>query len=442
MTPYPVAFDPDRERVLKESLFAIADDVPWGWHDLHGYRESLNAQGIAINIAPLVGHSAIRGAAMGFGEDPATPDGLSAMSRLLAEALDHGAFGLSTGLTLPPSSYGDTEEVVAIARTLASRPGRLYCSHVRGDTVEGPTGMREALEIGRRTGVPVHLAHMAVNDPRRWGSAGEVMAEVDGAVDGGLDVTCDVYPYAASSSGFSQCLPGWAQSGGRLDTVARLRDPAIRDRVREDMEVNGLLAGWPWHWDRLMVCRVVNPEWRHVEGMTFSEIASRRGVAPIDAALDLMVADEGRVQIIFFYRTEEDMRTFLTHPRSMVGSDGSALTADGPTGGGRPHPRNYGAAARILGRYVREAPVLSLEDAVHRMSGKVATRLGLRDRGWIRAGLAADLAIIDATTVNDRATFDNPHQYATGVPWVIVNGSVAVAECEPTGAHRGMVLAA
>ena len=147
MTPYPVALDQNRERVLKESLFAIADDMAWGWHDLRGYRDVLNAQGISINVAPLVGHSAIRGAAMGFGDDPATADGLAAMSRLLSEALDHGAFGLSTGLTLPPSSYGDTEEVVAIARTLASRPGRLYCSHVRGDTVDGPTGMRE--EIGR-----------------------------------------------------------------------------------------------------------------------------------------------------------------------------------------------------------------------------------------------------------------------------------------------------
>ena len=442
MTPYPVADDPDRARILKESLFAIADDMDWGWHDLHGYREALHAQGIAINLAPLVGHSAIRGAAMGFGEEPATPDSVATMSRLLAEALDHGAFGLSTGLTLPPSSYGDTDEVVAIARTLARRPGRLYCSHVRGDTVAGPTGMREALEIGRRADVPVHLAHMAVNDPRRWGTASDVMAEIDEAVVAGVDVTCDVYPYAASSSGFSQCLPGWAQSGGRLDTVARLRDPATRARVREDMEANGLLAGWPWHWDRLMICRVVHPEWRYTEGMTFADLAAARGIAPVDAALDLMVADEGRVQIIFFYRTEEDMRTFLRHPRSMVGSDGSALTADGPTGGGRPHPRNYGAAARILGRYVRETPVLSLEDAVHRMTGKVADRLGLRDRGRIRAGCAADIAVIDAHHVIDHATFDAPHQYATGIPWVVVNGAVAVAEGEPTGIHRGRVLAA
>ncbi len=442
MTPYPVAADPERERVLKESLFAIADDMPWGWHGLRGYRETLQAQGIAINVAPLVGHSAIRGAAMGFGEGHATADDLAAMRRLLSEALDDGAFGLSTGLTLPPSSYGDTDEVVALCAALAARPGRLYCSHVRGDTVDGPTGMREALEIGRRAGVPVHLAHMAVNDPRRWGTASEVMDEMDGAARAGVDVTCDVYPYAASSSGFSQCLPGWAQSGGRLDTVARLRDPSTRARIRDDMEGDGLLAGWPWHWDRLMVCRVVNPEWRHAEGMTFADLAATRGVAPIDAALDLMAADEGRVQIIFFYRTEEDMRTFLRHPRSMVGSDGSALTAGGPTGGGRPHPRNYGAAARVLGRYVRETPVLGLEDAIHRMSGKVADRLGVRDRGRIRAGFAADLAVIDPHAVVDHATFEAPHQYATGVPWVVVNGAVAVADGEPTGVHRGRVLAA
>ncbi|MFA6112328.1 MAG: amidohydrolase family protein, partial [Candidatus Latescibacterota bacterium] len=356
--------------------------------------------------------------------------------------LDEGAFGLSTGLTLPPSAYGDTEEVVGLCRTLASRQGRLYCSHTRGETAAGPTGMREAFEIGRRAGVPVQLAHMAVNDPRRWGTAGAVMEELDAAARAGLDVTCDVYPYAASSSGFSQCLPGWAQSGGRRETVDRLRDPGTRARIRAEMEANGLLAGWPWHWDRLLICRVLNPEWRHAEGMTFAQLAETRGVAPIDAALDLMAADEGRVQIIFFYRTEEDMQVFLRHPRAMVGSDGSALTADGPTGVGRPHPRNYGAAARVLGRYVRELHVLTLEDAVHRLSGKVASRLGLRDRGWIRAGLAADLAVIDPATITDRATFTDPHQYATGVPFVVVNGVVAVADGEPTGAHQGRVLAA
>lgn len=442
MTPYPVSADPNRARVLRESLFAIADEMPWGWDSLHGYRETLEAQGIAINLAPLVGHSAIRGAVMGFDEGRATSADLEAMGRLLLTVLDDGAFGLSTGLTLPPSAYGDTDEVVALGRYLGERPGRLYCTHTRGDTAAGPTGMREAFEIGRRAQVPVQLAHMAVNDPRRWGSADEVMSELDAVVASGLDVTCDVYPYAASSSGFSQCLPWWAQSGGRLATVARLRDPAQRARIREDMETHGLLAGWPWHWDRLLICRVLNPDWQHVEGMTFAELADTRGVAPIDAALDLMADDEGRVQIIFFYRTEEDMRVFLTHPRVMVGSDGSALTAGGPTGGGRPHPRNYGAAARVLGRYVREHRVLTLEDAVYRMTGQVATRLGLRDRGWIRPGLVADIAIIDMESIIDHATFTDPHRYATGVSHVLVNGSIAVDGGVPTGAMAGRVLAA
>ena len=442
MTPYPVAHDPARAQVLRESLFAIAGDVPWGWDSLHGYRETLNSQGIGINLAPLVGHSAIRGAVLGFDDRPATTEEQDEMGRVLARALDEGAFGLSTGLTLPPSAYGDTDEVANLCRTLARYRGRLYCSHTRGDTAAGPTGMREAFEIGRRAGVPVHLAHMAVNDPRRWGSAGEVMDELDAVAISGLDVTGDVYPYAASSSGFSQCLPWWAQSGGRLETVARLRDPATRARIREDMEADGLLAGWPWHWDRLLICRVENPEWAHAEGMNFVELAATRGVAPIDAALDLMRDDEGRMQVIFFYRTEEDMQVFLRHPRIMVGSDGSALTVGGPTGVGRPHPRNYGATARVLGRYVRELGVLTLEDAVHRMSGKVATRLGLQDRGWIRTGLAADLAVLDPGTVTDHATFTDPHQYASGVDTVIVNGAVAMTGGEPTGIHRGRVLAA
>ena len=441
-TPFPVSADPERARLLRETLFAIADDLPWGWDSLHGYRQVLEAQGIALNVAPLVGHSALRGAVVGFDDRPATPAEHAGMARLLEQALDEGAFGLSTGLTLPPSSYGDTDEVVGLCRTLARWPGRLYCTHTRGETPQGPTGMREAFAIGQRAAVPVELAHMAVNDPRHWGTAAAVMEEVDAAAHNGLDVGCDVYPYDASSSGFSQCLPGWAQSGGRLETVARLRDSATRARIRTEMEAKGLLGVWPWHWDRLLVCRVVAPQWREAEGLTFAQLGERRGVAPIDAALDLMIADEGRVQIIFFYRTEEDMEVFLRHPRCVVGSDGSAITAGGPTGSGRPHPRSYGAAARVLGRYVRERQTLTLADAVHRMSGKVAARLGLRDRGWVRTGLAADLAVIDPLSVSDRATFTDPHQYAVGVPFVIVNGGLAIADGEPTGAHRGRVLAA
>src|SRR5688500_18775466 len=378
-TPYPVSTDPTKRKLLCDSLLygelvtsSLPDSTPT-WTDLAGYRDTLHTQGIGINTAPLVGHSALRGAALGFDDRPATPDELRAMRRLVSEAMEQGAFGLSTGLTLPPSAYGDTAEVIALCQELSRFPGRLYCSHVRDRTPEGLTGQEEALEIARRAGVPVQLAHMAVNDPRRWGTAADVMANLEQiASSGDVDVRCDVYPYAASSSMFSQVLPRWSQSGGRFATVERLRDPSTRARIREEMLAGGLMgSGSPWLWDRLMVCRLVDDELRQYEGMHFAAIGERLGMEPIDAALHLMERDAGQMAIIFFYRTEEDMRVFLSHPLVMVGSDGDALTREGPLGEGKPHPRSYGAAARVLGRYVRDVPTLSLELAIHKMTGQV-----------------------------------------------------------------------
>jgi N-acyl-D-aspartate/D-glutamate deacylase len=283
------------------------------------------------------------------------------MQRLVATAMDQGAFGLSTGLTLPPSAYGDTDEIVALASVMAGYPGRFYTSHLRGWSGQHVSAVAEALEIGRRAGVPVQVSHMAINEPSRWGQADRVIEVCQQAVDAGQDVTFDVYPYAASSSGFSQCLPTWAQSGGRRALVERLRDPATRAAIRADMVEHGLFRGWPWMWDRLMISSAHSAEVKPFEGKTFQHAAEILGNDPLDAALDLMDWDDGRMAIIFFYRTEEDMRAFLRHPLGMMGSDGSAIDADGPLGKGKPHPRSYGAHVRVLGRYVREERVLSLE---------------------------------------------------------------------------------
>jgi N-acyl-D-aspartate/D-glutamate deacylase len=437
-TPDPVV--PERTRLLRDLVSSYGDRIELSWTDLAGYRAALTRQGIGVNVAPLVGHSAIRGAVVGFEDRPAAPDELRAMQRLVAAAMDQGAFGLSTGLTLPPSAYGDTEEVVTLASPLAAYPGRFYTSHIRCWAGQHVGAVAEAVEIGRRAGVPVNVSHMAVNEPKHWGEADRVIAVCErGAVEG-LDVTFDVYPYVASSSGFSQCVPTWAQSGGRAALVARLRDPAARARIRANMLEEGLFRGWPWLWDRLQVSGVASAALKPYEGMTIQKVGDALGCEPIDAALTLMDRDEGQVRIIFYYRTEEDMRAFLRHPMAMMGSDGSALAREGPLGEGKPHPRSYGAAVRLLGRYARDERLLSLSEAVHKMSGQVADRLGLRDRGRLRVGMAADIVVFDPATVRDRATFEDPHQYADGVPFVLVNGRLAVDGGAATGARAGRVL--
>jgi N-acyl-D-aspartate/D-glutamate deacylase len=282
---------------------------------------------------------------------------------------------------------------------------------------------------------------MAVNEPRHWGEADRVIAVCERGAAEGLDVTFDVYPYAASSSGFSQCLPTWAQSGGRAALVARLRDPDTRARIRADMLAEGLFRGWPWLWDRLEVCGVSSETLRRYEGRTIQQVADAMGEEPIDAALTLMDLDEAHVRIIFYYRIEEDMRAFLRHPMAMMGSDGSALAREGVLGEGKPHPRSYGAHARLLGRYARDERVLALEEAVRKMTGQVADRLGLGDRGRLLAGQAADIAVFDPATVRDRATFEDPHQYPDGIPYVVVNGQLTIEGGRHTGVLAGRVLA-
>ncbi len=438
-SPFPVS----REctEALRGTLSSIfGDAVPWTWRDLGGYREAVAEIGLSINIAPLVGHSAVRGMIVGFEDRPASADAIRAMQYQVELAMEQGAVGFSTGLTLPPSTYGDTAEIISLTRAMARWPGRIYTSHIRCWAGYHVKGVQEAIDIGMATGVPVQVAHMAVNDPRHWGEADTVIRVCEDAVAAGHDVTFDVYPYAASSSGFSQCIPTWAQSGGPSALLARIRDPHTRRTIRDDMLREGLFRGWPWLWDRLLISTTHTAVAKPYEGMTMEEAAHVLDVEPVDASLTLMDLDEARLGVVFFYRTEEDMQTFLRHPLGMMGSDGYALTPGTRLDTGKPHPRSYGAHARVLGRYVRQEPILTLEEAVFKMSGQVAARLGLGDRGRLQEDCRADIVVFDPDTVADQATFQDPHQFATGISHVLVDGIPVVSQGRHTGQRPGAVL--
>jgi len=362
------------------------------------------------------------------------------MTRLVAEAVEQGAFGMSTGLTLAPSSFGSTDEIVALAGAMRPFPGAFYATHARIWAGQHVGAVEEAADVGRRAGVPVQYSHIAIVDKRAFGHAADLIGVIERARSVGQDMTADVYPYTAAGTGLMQFLPEWVQSGGVEPMLARLRDPGVRARARAD-SATGWFKGLPWDWDSLVISDIATDPNRDLVGQSIAGAAAIRGEDPLDTFLNLIDEEDNGVAVVCHNRTEADMRDFLRHPAIMVGSDGTAISPTGHHGRPqRPHPRYYGTYPRILGRYVRDEPVLALSEAVHRMTGQPAARLGLRDRGRIAEGLAADLVLFDPETILDRATFEDPHQFPLGIRRVFVNGTVVVADGEHTGARPGRVL--
>jgi len=429
MSPYPVP-DGSHGSPSRGSHSPVLGKPDWT--DLAGYAGRVARRGSAINIAPLVGHGSVREAVMGYDDRPPTPDELEQMGDLVAQAMDQGAFGLSAGLTLAPGRYADLDEVVALCR-IAADGGGIYDVHGRFWAGWHFKGASEAIEVGRRAGLPVQIAHLAIIDSRRWHQADRLTDVIEDGARSGVDVTFDVYPYTAAGSPLSQLLPGWVQEGGLASMLDRLRDPQTFEKALADVRP-GWFEGLPWAWDTLVVASPGPAGDRSWAGRNIQQIATDWSVDPPVALLQLIERSEDGIHAVMHNRIEEDMQHFLRHPLSMVGSDGTAIAADGPRAGALVHPRFYGAQVRVLGRYVRGLQALTLEEAVHKMTGRPAMRLGLEDRGRIAPGCVADLALFDPDRVADQATFEAPHQYATGVPHVMVSGQWVVRDGEHTGA--------
>lgn len=411
--------EPDRLGLHADHLARVtAPLTPW-WTDLDGYAAALHERGLAVNVAPLAGHGTLRVAAMGVDERRPTADEMDRMGRDLDHALEQGAFGMSTGLTHVPSAYADFDEVAALARLLAAR-GALYATHCRATLPDERAAVAEAIEVGRRTGVTVEFSHLAINRPDRWGHATELLAMFDAARDEGIDIFFDVYPYDASSSSLTQYLPPWVQAGGTEAMITRLANPHDRRRALDDM-ADGWFGGIPWLWDRFVVSS--SPDGDGV-AMTLAELAERDGIEPYELTLRLCEKHGNALQVVLFYRRDDDVAAFIAHPLSVIGSDGNAIPLDQPTD--CPHPRTFGTFPRVLGRYARERGVLALADAVHKMTAEPARRLGLVDRGTLKVGTVADMVLFDPATVVDNAEFGQRPHAPTGIDVVVVAGAVMV----------------
>jgi N-acyl-D-amino-acid deacylase len=399
------------------------------------YMDSAQALGLGMNVAFLVGHNTVRREVMGMADRAPTADELARMRAVIATAMGEGAFGLSTGLKYLPGAYSDTDEVVALAAAAADSGG-IYTSHLREEGLGLIESVAEAIEIGVRAGIPVVLTHHKALGGPMWGQSVRTLAMVDSAREAGVDVMIDQYPYTATYTGIGVLVPAWAQADGDTAFVRRLGDPVLRDSIVAGIVFNLENDRGGGDLRRVQFARV---EWkRDLEGRTLYDWTVERGLEPtLRNAADLVIeATQKGASAIYHVLVDEDVERIMQHPQTMIASDGR-LTQPGE---GHPHPRWYGTFPRVLGTYVREKGTLSLEQAVHKMSGMPAARLGLHDRGGVREGLRADLVVFDPETVADRATFTDPHRYPAGIEQVIVGGVPVVENGEFTGARPGRIV--
>jgi N-acyl-D-amino-acid deacylase len=351
--------------------------------------------------------------------------------------MDHGAFGLSTGLEYTPGRFTPAEEIVAMARVVARRGG-LYASHIRNEEARLLEAVDEAIDVGRRTGVRVEISHLKAAGRVHWGKQRAALDLIEAARGDGVAVFADAYPYAAYSTGLTVFFPDWALDGGTEALVARLRDASERARIRR--EVAARVAEDPGGYELVVISRVRSEANRGAVGKHLATIAEQRAVEPVEALLRLVEEEEGSVDFVGHGMSPENVALVLAHPLVMIGSDGRSMAPVGKAAFSRPHPRSYGAFVRVLGRYCREQRLFDLPTAVRKMTSLPADQVGLRDRGRIARGMKADLVVFDAATVQDEATFDDPHRYPRGVAHVLVNGVAAVEGGRHTGARPGRVL--
>jgi N-acyl-D-aspartate/D-glutamate deacylase len=434
-SPAPVA--PGTRDLLEAYASFLNPHLSWDWESLDDYYQRVRDRGCAMNIVPLVGHGAVRIAAMGFANRPPTGSELLHMQHLVGAAMEDGAFGLSSGLIYTPGCYGDTDELIALARVV-SEAGGIYATHMRGEGGTLEASIAEALRIGADAGVGVQISHLKASGRDNWDKMDRALHMLEEGRDRGVAVMADIYPYIAGSTTMTSLFPAWSLEGGVASFLTRLADRQTRQRIID--EVQGGRDGWSRAngavgWDDIVIASCQKQ--KAYEGKTVAQIARDMGVDPAHAMMDFLLAEQGQAAIILFMMSEENVAKGIAHPMLMIGSDSLALAAGH---GGKPHPRTYGTFPRVLGKYVRDEGLMTLEDGVRKMTSMAAAQLGLTDRGVLAAGKAADITIFDATTVCDRATFDDPHQYPDGIAYVVVNGQIVVEQGIQHSVLPGQVL--
>jgi len=432
-SPFPLT----EEAFEKTRLALLAEyDLDLNWRDIRGFLGRLDEAGTALNYATFVGHGTLRAAAMGFGNRPPSAAELERMKVFVGEAMAGGALGLSSGLEYTPGSFASTEELIELCR-VAARNGGVYATHMRDEETGILEAVDEAFRIARETPIRLQISHLKIGYAVNWPKFPALLDRLERARAAGVEFRCDRYPYVAWATGLDMFFPLWSREGTNEDFIARLRDPSLQGRLRAEVMVKQKELG---SWDKVLISSVATDKNRLLEGMNVLDASARAGKAPYDFMRDLLVEEMGRVGMITFAMSEDQLKVLLAHPLVGVGSDGSAVAPYGPLAKGKPHPRFYGTFPRVLGKYVREEKVVPLEEMIRKMTAMPAAHLGFVRRGMLKIGWAADVCVFDPERVIDKATFTEPAVYPEGIRQVVVNGEVVVDEGRHTGRLPGMVL--
>jgi len=421
------------------SLLGV-EDLPITWRSFGDYLSSIERSGSALNIVPLVGHGTVRIAVMGFDDRTPSKEELQRMKDLVKNSMKDGAFGMSSGLIYPPGCYAQTPELIELCKVVASLGG-IYSTHIRGEGKTLLNAVKEAIETARESSVSLEISHHKAAGEQVWGQVETTLKMMDKAREEGVDVACDNYPYTAGWTKLSAVLPDWVKVGGVGDLVERLKNDKVRGRLRRELR-NGL-PGWSSYfkasgWDGIMICQTKTNT--ALEGKTIAEIAKDTGSDPYDVLFDILIEEEAAPRAIYFLMSEDDVITVMRDPHTLVGTDGIAVVPSGELGKGKPHPRFYGTFPRLIGHYVREKNVLSLEKAVKKSTSLAARKLGLQSRGKVKAGAIADLVVFEYDKIIDKATYKDPHQFPEGIRHVIVNGEFVIRDGKETRKLPGEVL--
>src|SRR5437660_6308214 len=430
---------------IREHMLREQKDIHYEikWNTLAEYLRYLEARGVSCNVASFIGATTIREYVIGFEDKAPTAQQLDQMRELVRKEMESGALGIGTSLIYPPACYAKTEELIELCKVAAKYQGK-YISHMRSEGNQLLGALDELIRISREAGILAEVYHIKAAGQKNWPKEDELLARIEKAQKEGLKVRANMYTYTAAGTGLDACFPPWTEDGGYEALFKRVRDPATRQKIKAEVQVDSdkwenlyLAAGSP---EKILLVGFKSEKLKPLTGKTLAEVAKMRGKDPIDTAMDLIAEDESRISTVYYLMSEENVKKELRKPWISFGSDEASQAPESPFTKSNPHPRSYGNFARVLGKYVRDEKVLSMTDAIHRLSGLPATNLGLDRRGFLKEGMFADVVVFDPATITDHATFEKPHQYATGVKHVLVNGVQAIKDGEHTGAKPGRAL--